>query len=177
MELKFKHGDHVYELNILRKGEDFIIEMNESSYHVKVSEVQQGYLNIQLGEHRIKPVVSIEGNSYNVFLGGKVYTLSKLVRGAGSEVEEEIGREIKSPISGKIVKISVEEGIDVEEKQELMIIEAMNMEHKILAPYNGKIEKLHFTVGSQVTSGQILVEMDKFESDDSVDDSVAKKEG
>jgi len=41
----------------------------------------------------------------------------------------------------------------------LVIIEAMKMEHSILAPYSGKIIKINVKEGQQVDEGYTVVQM------------------
>jgi propionyl-CoA carboxylase alpha chain len=53
----------------------------------------------------------------------------------------------------------VKVGQRVREGQHLMTIEAMKMEHKILAPKPGEITKIHFSEGDQVDMGSSLVEI------------------
>ena len=42
----------------------------------------------------------------------------------------------------------------------ILILEAMKMEHQILAPRNGTISRLHARTGDQVSNNQTLVSFD-----------------
>ena len=39
----------------------------------------------------------------------------------------------------------------------LLILEAMKMEHRIVAPRDGIVEQIHVTAGDQVDNAQLLV--------------------
>jgi len=62
-------------------------------------------------------------------------------------------------MAGTIVKVQVQEGDTVEERQVLVILSAMKMEHTISAPYAGKISRIHYAEGDVVQGGAVLVEM------------------
>ena len=60
---------------------------------------------------------------------------------------------------GKILEVKVKDGQSVEAGELLLVMEAMKMEHRIVAPKSGKISKISFSVGDQVQQGDTLVEM------------------
>ncbi len=65
-----------------------------------------------------------------------------------------------SPIHGNILNIRVRLNQLVKVGDQLAIIEAMKMQHEILATENGKIKIINCNESSQVSSGQILFEID-----------------
>jgi biotin carboxyl carrier protein len=67
------------------------------------------------------------------------------------------GGPIKSPMSGKVIKVLVKKGDAVSEGQLLCVIEAMKMENQIKSECMGVIEDVKAVEGSSVTSGEILV--------------------
>ncbi len=68
-------------------------------------------------------------------------------------------RIMKAFIPGTIKEVDVEEGMEVKEGQQLLILEAMKMENQILAPFDGVIAKMNVKVGEIVSKNHILVEM------------------
>lgn len=65
-------------------------------------------------------------------------------------------KEMKSPLSGKVVTISVQVGQTVKEGDQLMILEAMKMNNYIYAPHGGRISAIPINVGDAVEEGQPL---------------------
>ncbi len=65
-------------------------------------------------------------------------------------------KEIKSPLSGRVVTISVQVGQTVKEGDQLMILEAMKMNNYIYAPHGGRISAIPVNVGDAVEEGQPL---------------------
>lgn len=63
------------------------------------------------------------------------------------------GGNVKSPMHGKLVALFVTEGEMVEKGQRVAIVEAMKMEHPVLAPRAGRIEGIAFEAGAQMGQG------------------------
>jgi 3-methylcrotonyl-CoA carboxylase alpha subunit len=60
---------------------------------------------------------------------------------------------------GTLVKLLVSEGEQVREGQPLVVLEAMKMEHTVVAPYAGRVRKLPYAQGVSVAGGAALVEL------------------
>ena len=63
---------------------------------------------------------------------------------------------LASPMPGSVWKVLASQGDDVDKGQPLLIIEAMKMEHEIVAPVAGPLEELRVAEGDQVDAGTIL---------------------
>jgi biotin carboxyl carrier protein len=66
---------------------------------------------------------------------------------------------VTAPMPGKIVRVLVEEGQEVEAGAPLVVIEAMKMENELRAPRGGRVEKLGARAGQAVEGGALLVEL------------------
>ena len=64
-----------------------------------------------------------------------------------------------APMPGKILEVKVADGQTVEAGELLLVMEAMKMEHRIVAPTDGVVAKVNFSMGDQVQQGDVLVEM------------------
>lgn len=67
---------------------------------------------------------------------------------------------IFAPMPGKVVKILVAEGDEVEAKQPIVIVEAMKMENQVNSPAAGKVKKINFKDGDQVGTDIPIIELD-----------------
>lgn len=68
-------------------------------------------------------------------------------------------KEIGASIPGTITKILVKEGDNIQEKQSIIIIEAMKMETNILSTIKGEVDSILVSEGQQVKSGQLLIKL------------------
>ena len=66
---------------------------------------------------------------------------------------------LKVPIPGTVSKLLVEEGDLVENRQSLVVVEAMKMENAVTAPASGRIGRIHVDVGDRVGLGDPLLEV------------------
>ena len=63
----------------------------------------------------------------------------------------------RAPMSGAVVALPVAVGDTVEAGDTLMVIEAMKMEHAIVAQVSASVSEVLFAVGDQVEEGDTLV--------------------
>ena len=66
----------------------------------------------------------------------------------------------RSPMVGIIVRISVQEGQQVQTDDPLLVLEAMKMETTITSPVTGKIKSILVAASESVQAGQVLVEFE-----------------
>lgn len=64
---------------------------------------------------------------------------------------------VPAPMPGKVVRVMVKEGDEVQEGQPLLILEAMKMEHTLTAKRAGVVESVPYAEGVLVEAGAALV--------------------
>ena len=65
-----------------------------------------------------------------------------------------------SPMPGKVVKINVKEGDEVDEGTVMIVVEAMKMENNITATAKAKVKKILVTEGEMVDNKKQLIELE-----------------
>ena len=68
-----------------------------------------------------------------------------------------------APMPGKIIAVSVSEGAAVSAGDELVVLEAMKMEHRLLASEAAIVAAVNVTVGDQVDADEPLVVVEQSE--------------
>jgi len=63
---------------------------------------------------------------------------------------------VVAPITGKVVKLLVAEGASIEKGARIAVVEAMKMEHVLVAARSGKLETLAVQEGQQVAQGTLI---------------------
>jgi biotin carboxyl carrier protein len=76
-------------------------------------------------------------------------------RGAGAGTEGP--RPVKAPMPGRVVRLLVAAGDEVEEGQGVVVIEAMKMQNELKSPKTGRVVRIGVVVGDTVGSGDVLV--------------------
>lgn len=122
-------------------------------------------LLLRRGTKQLRVHVHHGDGEMQVFLHGQMYRLERRqppnVDTAASGVST--GRSQKAltaPMAGTIVKVRVHEGETVKQREVLVILSAMKMEHTITAPYEGKVKRINYSEGDVVKGGAVVVEME-----------------
>jgi 3-methylcrotonyl-CoA carboxylase alpha subunit len=68
--------------------------------------------------------------------------------------------QIRAPMHGKVVALLIKEGEHVERGQRLVIVEAMKMEHALIARRAGRVTNVAVSAGSQVAEGACLMSVE-----------------
>jgi 3-methylcrotonyl-CoA carboxylase alpha subunit len=70
---------------------------------------------------------------------------------------------VVSPMPGKLIAVAVKPGEAVKKGQKLVTLEAMKMEHSLVAPFDGIVAELNASEGAQVSEGTLLARIEKGE--------------
>jgi biotin carboxyl carrier protein len=65
-------------------------------------------------------------------------------------------RKLTAPMPGKIVRILVSEGAQIENGAGVLVVEAMKMQNEIKSPKKGTIQKILVSEGAAVNAGDVL---------------------
>jgi acetyl/propionyl-CoA carboxylase alpha subunit len=63
---------------------------------------------------------------------------------------------LRAPMPGKIVATPAKAGEAVVKGQPIVVLEAMKMEHALVAPFDGVVGEVGVAVGDQVADGMVL---------------------
>jgi len=117
------------------------ILLEGQSYEIRIARTPDGKLKLQMGLNEFVAEVR-DPRSW---------------RGRHSSQTEVQGRQlITAPMAGKIVRLLVKSGDQVEVGQGLLVVEAMKMQNEIRSPKSGTVEKLLVNEGQTVNAGEVL---------------------
>jgi biotin carboxyl carrier protein len=153
-------GEHL-ELSLRREGARVFAEVGGRSYELEAREPEAG-VYLLLHEGRVYECrVSGEGTATEVRVGIHSYQVHlfdpKRLRGAGAGAGHEAGRaQVHAPMPGKVVRVLVEQGQEVEAGDGLVVVEAMKMQNELKSPKAGTVAELHARPGATVNAGDVL---------------------
>jgi geranyl-CoA carboxylase alpha subunit len=138
----------------IRRGSDiFNIAVTASSGHEMVFRVGDQVLNLQY---------CVDGEWIWLRCDGRNHKLRDLTyqapQAAGSDGGDGM---LRAPMNGKIAALPIVVGQLVQAGQTLVVLEAMKMEHAMIAPFGGVLRAVHVSFGEQVAPGKILLEITK----------------
>ena len=116
-------------------------------------------LALHFAGHSERVDVYRQGEVFHVFAaaGATQIRLVDALAHAG-ESHAESGR-LSAPMPGKLLSFSVQVGDGVTKGQTLAVLEAMKMEHSIVAPADGVVGELLYSPGDQVEEGAELLKL------------------
>jgi 3-methylcrotonyl-CoA carboxylase alpha subunit len=140
------------------RPEGYLLELPGGRMLARGEQDGETRIAADLGGRRIYATVVRDGDTLTVFAGG---TMHRLEREKLQAVEEEdpSGR-LVSPLPGSVIEVLIAEGAKVDKGQALMIIEAMKMEHTIVASHAGRVSQIYFRSGDQVKEGAQLLALE-----------------
>jgi 3-methylcrotonyl-CoA carboxylase alpha subunit len=100
-----------------------------------------------------------DGRTWHVFFNGERWTLSLKDPLQNLDFDAASGS-LAAPMPGRIVQLMVEPGAKVAKGEPLLVLEAMKMEHTIVAPADGVVADVHCAVGEQVLEGVELIRLE-----------------
>ncbi len=91
--------------------------------------------------------------------GRSLFLADHLMQGPQAEDAARSGR-ITAPMHGRVLDVFVSAGQEVAEGERLAVLEAMKMQHEILAPVGGMVSAVHAKPDAQVAADDVLLEID-----------------
>jgi biotin carboxyl carrier protein len=97
-----------------------------------------------------------------VLVGDEIHSLEILderrlrLRRASGKFTFEGPQRVDAPMPGKVVRVLVKQGDEVQEGQGLLVVEAMKMENELKSPKAGVVVELHAQEGQPVEAGAKL---------------------
>jgi 3-methylcrotonyl-CoA carboxylase alpha subunit len=115
-------------------------------------------ITIDAGGVLVSGTVIIGEASLEVRMAGQTFRLGTRPPHKDAVAGLSDGR-INAPMPGRVLAVDVTPGQAVAAGDRLLVLEAMKMEHRILARAAGTIGAVHIAVGDQVADGMLLVEI------------------
>ena len=133
------------------------IEIDGESLPAAFQPEANGDLSISLGGLRSTVHVFTEGDAITVLRRGHAHRLELVQADAAGDDTADSTADIRAPLPGRVVQVLAEPGKAVAKHAPLVILEAMKMEHVLVAPATGTIDEVRVVAGDQVAEGAVLV--------------------
>lgn len=169
MPVEIKINDRLVWVNLLgQEGNLLEIDVDGKIYKVDLLHTADGTFSILENGHsyNIELVPHVHPKKYTAYTLYNSFDLevidaeAKYLMNRGANGFGSAENNISSPMPGKVVKILVAEGDEVQEGETAIIISAMKMESEYKAPKNGVVKKINVHEGDTIDGNQILIELD-----------------
>ena len=160
MRFSAKSGRRILEVTIERRDGIYSVEIDGEHYEVDCHKLEADFYSFLIGGRSYEVSVEASRNGYRVRHGAaeQLVALSDPGRQATEELVDTIGpAAVVSAMPGKVVRVLVRVGDQVEAGQGVMVVEAMKMENEITAPKPGRISSIAVQPEQTVESGAELL--------------------
>ena len=165
MKLTAELAGTEHTLELQRDGARIQAQVDDRHYEIEVHEIEAGVYLLQASgrvyECRVGHAQT-KSDTMAVQVGAQVFqiTLSdpKRLRHTTTAGAQTAGRaQVTAAMPGKVVRVLVAQGAQVEAGDALLVVEAMKMQNEMKSPKSGTVVELHATAGATVNAGDVLV--------------------
>ena len=135
-------GGRVYELEFREpQPESYLFFMDAAVHECRVNEKSKGTFE-----------VGLHGRAFAV----TIVDPKRLRSGQNSDRHHHGVAEILAPMPGKVVRVQVEKGAEVEKGAGIVVVEAMKMQNEMKSPRAGVVVSINVKPGDTVNAGDVL---------------------
>ena len=143
---KCRVDDHEYEIDASLTARDVLsVLVGGKAYEAKREYSLAGETHVIIGSERFAAEVR----------DPRSLRSRKAAAGVGEGPQK-----VAAPMPGKVVRILVQQGGEVDAGQGIMVVEAMKMQNEIKSPKKGVVQKIAVVEGGSVASGDTLAIID-----------------
>ena len=107
-------------------------------------------------DHPMTRLISLSATRLVAFESGSAFEVSAFARGGSGAGGPASDGALRAPMPGKIVATPAKPGDTVTKGQPVVVLEAMKMEHALVAPFDGVVGEIGVSVGDQVVADAVL---------------------
>jgi len=136
------------------------VTVRETNHRVTVLSQTQNTILLAIDAHRLKVnFYAMDETSLSVSIDGRDYSFTNMNTTITSAADSIGAGSIIAPMHGALLSLFIAEGDTVVKGQRLAILEAMKMQHEILADIDGTISAIHVKAGIQIPADMIMIEI------------------
>ena len=156
IDFEYAQGDQRFAVSVVPRGDSFSVKLPDGNV-AATARVDGERITLTLGDAQRSALVLSSGAHRVVLLQGERFEFDAVDRYAPPETDDGHGGHLVAPMPGSVVSVLVNVNDTVKKGQPLIIMEAMKMEHTIVAPFDGVVEAIYFAAKEQVKEGAELV--------------------
>jgi 3-methylcrotonyl-CoA carboxylase alpha subunit len=155
-----RHGNFEKRIQAAYGEGGFLLDFDDLTVFANGELCVDGSLRADLAGRRMNVTVVAAAEKRHVFFDSQSFIFVAIDpyhhAGEGGGVEGSLA----APMPGKVIALLAAPGTTVAKGTPLVVLEAMKMEHTLVAPADGTLKSFCYAVGEQVTDGAELAEFD-----------------
>ena len=156
--LTFRSGEFEKVINVRYLAQGWELQLDGQVSHAEGVLHSRASLSLVVDTARVGVTVFRTGNSEHVFMHGRCFAIEQVDALNATAAAGTGSAGLRSPMPGRVIELIATAGAEVEKGAPLLVLEAMKIEHTIVAPSNGTLKCFKVAAGEQVGEGAELVE-------------------
>lgn len=117
-------------------------------------------ISLRMGNKAYEVKCERVGGEMHLWVGSVRYATQvrdpRSLRSRGRAADDRGPRKLTAPMPGKVVRVLLGEGAEVEAGGGVLVVEAMKMQNEVKSPKKGTIQKVVVREGAAVNAGDVL---------------------
>jgi biotin carboxyl carrier protein len=149
-----------YRLDLAHAEGRWSCRLDGRDFEVDAILTRPDVLSLRIGDLTYEVKSERVANDLHLWVGSTGFAVEvrdpRSLRGRTRAVDDHGPRKITAPMPGKVVRLLVHEGDEVEPGSGVAVIEAMKMQNEIKSPKKGTIQKILVGEGAALNAGDVL---------------------
>jgi biotin carboxyl carrier protein len=152
-------GKH-YRLELTRVEARWSCRLDGRDVEVDAVLARPDVLSLRIGNHAYEVKCERVAGEMHLWVGAARFAAEvrdpRSLRGRVRAVDDQGPKKLTAPMPGKIVRVLVSQGTEIEAGAGVLVVEAMKMQNEIKSPKKGTIQKILVSEGAAVNAGDVL---------------------
>jgi biotin carboxyl carrier protein len=149
-----------YRLDLNRADGRWSCRLDGRDFEIDAILTRPDVLSLRIGNLAYEVKSERLANDLHLWVGSTCFAVEvrdpRSLRGRTRAGDDHGPRKITAPMPGKVVRLLVREGEEVEPGRGVAVVEAMKMQNEIKSPKKGTIQKVLVSEGAAVNAGDVL---------------------
>jgi 3-methylcrotonyl-CoA carboxylase alpha subunit len=157
--LRFSDETREYQIEVSELGSEWQFELNQAVYQVAGHIADNGRMLCEIDGQRFDVPLVVRGDEIGLWHLGRSWQFKKYNASKAVLATDASSADLVAPMPGNVIALPVAVGDKVRAGDTLVVIEAMKMEHSIVAPDDATVAEVYFAAGEQVVEGDQLIKL------------------
>ncbi len=149
-----------YRLELERVEGRWLSRLDGREIEVDAVLARPDVLSLRIGNKAFEVKCERVANDLHLWVGSARFAAEvrdpRSLRSRARVVDDRGPKKLTAPMPGKIVRVLVSQGTEVEAGAGVLVVEAMKMQNEIKSPKKGTIQKILVSEGAAVNAGDVL---------------------
>ncbi len=164
MKLRELSSGRQFDVEVEHPGPPIKATLDGAALSLATRAQPDGATIIECGGRRLRAFAARRGDAIFVSVGPSTFTFAAIAASRGAGRHSLATPILTAPMPGKVLKIMVAEGDEVEAGRALITMEAMKMETTLSAEGPARIKRIPVSAGQMVDAGAVLMELSPIDS-------------